>query len=67
MSEADTESARVLAECRTLPRRDGLDRIIRATLEFLRESQEYRARLRTMRLPRSSRRSPRRPTSASRT
>jgi AcrR family transcriptional regulator len=49
MSEADTETSRVLAECRGMPWRDGLDRIIRTTLEFLRGSPDYRALLRTMR------------------
>lgn len=47
----DTETSRVLAECRTLPWREGLDRMIRTTLEFLRESEDYRALLRTMRFP----------------
>jgi len=49
MAEADAESARLLAECRALPWRDGLDRIIRATLELLRSSPDYAALLRGMR------------------
>jgi AcrR family transcriptional regulator len=49
MAEADAESARLLAECRSLPWRDGLDRIIRATLELLRRSPDYCALLRGMR------------------
>jgi AcrR family transcriptional regulator len=49
MAEADAETSRLLAECRTLPWRDGLDRIIRATLELLRNSPDYAALLRGMR------------------
>lgn len=49
MAEADAATSRVLAECRELAWRDGVDRIVRTTLEFLRASPDYRAVLRTMR------------------
>jgi AcrR family transcriptional regulator len=49
MAEADAQTSRLLADSRGLPWRDALDRIIRVTLEFLRESGDYRALLRAMR------------------
>lgn len=49
MDEADSETARQLAECRTLPWRDAVDRTVSATLRFLGESYDYRQLLRTIR------------------
>lgn len=49
MAEADALTSRVLADCRGLPWRDSVDRIVRTTLEFLRASPDYRALLRAMR------------------
>ena len=49
MDEADAETSRLLADGRGRPWRDALDRIIRATLELLRASVDYRALLRGMR------------------
>jgi AcrR family transcriptional regulator len=49
MDEADSETARQLAECRALPWRDAVDRTVSATLRFLGESYDYRQLLRTIR------------------
>lgn len=49
MDEADAEAARQLAECRALSWRDAVDRIITATLGYLRDSPDYRRLLRTIR------------------
>lgn len=49
MDEADSETARQLAECRVLPWRDAVDRTVSATLRFLGESYDYRQLLRTIR------------------
>jgi len=49
MAEADAETSRILAECHALQWREGVDRIVRTTLEFLRASPAYRALLRAMR------------------
>lgn len=49
MDEADSETARQLAECRGLPWREGVDRIVRTTLGVLRDSPDYRTLLRTIR------------------
>jgi AcrR family transcriptional regulator len=49
MDEADSETARQLVDCRTLPWRDAVDRTVGATLRFLGESFGYRQLLRTIR------------------
>lgn len=49
MEEADTETARQLAQCRDLPWRDAVDRTVEATLGVLRDSSDYRQLLRTIR------------------
>jgi hypothetical protein len=49
MDETDAEFARQLAECRTLPWRDAVDRVIVATFGVLRDAPDYQKLLRTIR------------------
>jgi AcrR family transcriptional regulator len=49
MDEADSETARQLAETRGLPWRDAVDRTVEATLRFLAASSGYRTLLRSIR------------------
>lgn len=49
MAEADAQLSRELAECRRLPWREAVDRVVEGTLVLLRNSPSYRQVLRTMR------------------
>jgi AcrR family transcriptional regulator len=49
MSETDAETARQLAECRTMPWREAVDQTVCATLSFLRDCPDYRQLLRSIR------------------
>jgi AcrR family transcriptional regulator len=49
MDETDTEFSRQLAECRSLPWREAVDRVIVATFSVLRDAPDYRKLLRTIR------------------
>ena len=49
MDEADAGIARQIAECRSMPWEDAVDRVADLTLGFLRDSPHYRQVLRTIR------------------
>jgi AcrR family transcriptional regulator len=49
MDETDAEFSRQLAECRTLPWREAVDRVIVATFAVLRDAPDYGKLLRTIR------------------
>lgn len=49
MDEADAETARQLAECRSASWRDAVDQVLDATFGFYRDSPHYRQILRTIR------------------
>jgi AcrR family transcriptional regulator len=49
MDESDAQTSRQLAECRDLPWREVVDRVVSTTLGFLRDSPDYHALLRTIR------------------